>query len=138
MNEKNHLTDGPVTKKLISLTVPMIFGMLSMVGFNLIDTFFVSRLGTKELAAMGFTFPVVMFIMGISVGFGVATTSVVSRAVGEGNYFQVKRLATDSIIVSFLIVLIFTALGLVFMDGTFRLLGASGEILTLVKQYMRI
>ena len=35
MNDKNHLTEGPVTKKLISLATPMVFGMLSMVVFNL-------------------------------------------------------------------------------------------------------
>ncbi|MBU1366333.1 MAG: MATE family efflux transporter [Candidatus Omnitrophica bacterium] len=138
MNQKNHLTQGPVTKKLVSLTIPMVFGMLSMVVFNLVDTFFVSRLGTKELAAMGFTFPAIMFIVSIALGFGVVTSSIVSRAIGRGDYHQVRRLTTDSLIISLLIVLIFAALGLLSMDWMFRSLGADGETLSLVKQYMRI
>ncbi|MCK5179038.1 MAG: polysaccharide biosynthesis C-terminal domain-containing protein, partial [Candidatus Omnitrophica bacterium] len=138
MNEKNHLTQGPVTKKLIALTIPMIFAMLSMVVFNLVDTFFVSRLGTKELAAMGFTFPVVMFIANIAMGFGVATSSLVSMAIGRGDDHQVRRLTTDSLIISFFVVLIFSILGFLSMDWMFRLLGADGETLPLVKQYMRI
>jgi len=138
MNEKNHLTEGPVVKKLISLTIPMIFGMLSMVVFNLVDTFFISRLGTEELAAMGFTFPVVMFIVSIALGFGVATSSVVSRAIGRGDYHQVQRLTTDSLIISLFIVLVFAALGLLSMDWMFRLLGAEGKTLMFLKQYMRI
>jgi len=138
MNQKNHLTQGPVAKKLTSLTIPMVFGMLSMVVFNLVDTLFVSRLGTKELAAMGFTFPVVMLIVSIALGLGIATSSIVSRAIGRGDHHQVQRLTTDSLIISLFIVIVFAILGLLSMDWVFRLLGADGRILPLVKQYMRI
>ncbi|MCK5287539.1 MAG: MATE family efflux transporter [Candidatus Omnitrophica bacterium] len=138
MKQKNHLTQGPVTEKLISLTIPMIFGLLSMVVYNLVDTFFVSRIGTKELAAMGFTFPVVMFVISIALGLGVATSSVVSRAIGRGDYHEVKRLTTDSLIISFFIVVIFAVLGWLSMDWIFRLLGADVETLALIRQYMVI
>ena len=139
MNQKNHLTQGPITKKLISLTIPMAFGMLSMVIFNLVDAFFISRLGTKELAAIGFTFPVIMFIVGIVLGLGVATSSVISRAIGRGNHHhQVQRLTTDSLIISLFIMAIFTVLGLLSMNWMFRSLGATNETLPLIKQYMNI
>jgi len=138
MTDKNHITKGSVTKKLISLTIPMVFGMLSMVMFNLIDTFFVARLGTEELAAMGFTFPIIMVVTSISLGFGIATSSVVSRAIGREDHHKVQRLTTDSLLISFSIVLIFSFLGLMSLDSLFRLLGASGNILVLGKQYMHI
>jgi len=138
MNQKNDLTQGPVTKKLISLTIPMVFGMLSIVIFNLVDAFFISRLGTRELAAIGFTFPVIMFIVSIVLGFGVATSSVVSRAIGRGDHHQVQRLTTDSLIISLFIMAIFTILGLFSMNWMFRSLGANNETLPLIKQYMSI
>lgn len=138
MNQKNHLTEGSVTKKLVSLTMPMIFAMLSMVAFNLVDTYFVSKLGTIELAAMGFTFPVIMFVVSVALGFGVATSSLVSRAIGRGDYHQVKRFTTDCLIFSIFIVLILAIFGLFSMDWMFRSLGADGETLVFVKQYMRI
>ena len=138
MNQKNHLTEGPVTKKLTLLAIPMVFGMLSMVAFNLVDTFFISRLGTTELAAMGFTFPAVLFISSIALGLGVATSSVVSRAIGRGDHHQVQRLTTDSLVISLFLVVIFAVLGLLSIDWLFRLLGADGKILPLVKQYMHI
>lgn len=109
-----------------------------MVVFNLVDTFFVSRLGTEELAAMSFTFPAIMFIMSIALGFGIATSSVVSNAIGRGDHHQVQRLTTDSLIISFFIVVVFAVLGLLSMDPLFRLFGASGQTLILVKQYMFI
>ena len=138
MNQKDHLTEGPVVKKLFLLTVPMIFGMLSMVLFNLVDSFFVSRLGVEQLAAMGFTFPIVMLVASIALGFSVATASVVSNAIGKGNPHEIRRLTTDSLIISLFIVVICAALGLFTMDRVFRLLGADGRILFFVKQYMRI
>ena len=137
-NQKNHLTEGPVVKKLFLLTVPMIFGMLSMVLFNLVDSFFVSRLGVEQLAAMGFTFPIVMLVASIALGFSVATASVVSNAIGKGKPHEIRRLTTDSLIISLFIVVICATLGLFTMDRVFRLLGADGRILFFVKQYMRI
>jgi len=138
MNQRNNLTQGSVAKKLTSLTVPMVFGMLSIVVFNLVDSFFVSRLGTEELAAMGFTFPVIMIILSIALGFGVATSSIVSRAIGRGDLHRVKRLTTDSLAISLFIVIIFSLLGLFSMDWLFGLLGAKGRILILVKEYMYV
>ena len=51
------MTEGPVGRTLARLTVPMVVGIVGMVAFNLTDTFFVGRLGTTELAALSFTFP---------------------------------------------------------------------------------
>ncbi len=138
MNAKNHLTQGRVAEKLLSLTIPMVFGMLAMVVFNLVDTFFISRLGTRQLAAMGFTFPVVMFVVSIALGFGVATSSVVARAIGRGDSHQVQRLTTDSLIISVFLVIIFAVLGLLSMDWIFPLLGAGDETIPLIKEYMHI
>ena len=46
------LIEGPVGKTLVNLTIPMMFGIISMVAFNLVDTLLVGRLGAMELAAV--------------------------------------------------------------------------------------
>jgi putative MATE family efflux protein len=123
---------------MVKLTLPMILSLLAMVSFNLIDTFFIGQLGADELAAIGFTFPVVFVIGGIAMGLGVATSSLVSRAIGAGDAGRVKRLATDSLMLAVLTVLFFVILGLLTIEPVFRLLGASSDILVLIKQYMLI
>lgn len=133
-----HLIEGPVHKLLIKMTIPMIFGMLSIIAFNLIDTYFVSMLGTTELAAMSFTFPVVMVVASVSLGLGIGASATISRAIGEGSRNKVVRLTTDSLILSFIIVAIFVFFGLIFMGPTFRLLGAPSHIYPLIKEYMVI
>ena len=52
------LLQGAIRPQLTRMTLTLMVGMLTLMGFNLIDTFFVSRLGTLPLAAISFTFPV--------------------------------------------------------------------------------
>ena len=138
MKRNNDLTQGPIAAKLTKLTIPVVFGMLAMVAFNLADTFFVSRLGTRELAAMGFIFPVVMFVISIALGLSVAASSVISRAIGRGHHHKVMRLTTDSLVISFFVVGLVAVAGFFSMDKVFALLGASADMIPLIKQYMSI
>ncbi|MBD3246038.1 MAG: MATE family efflux transporter [Candidatus Omnitrophica bacterium] len=138
MRRKNNLIQGPVGKTLVSLTIPMLFGMFSMVLFNLVDAFFISRLGTRELAAIGFTFPVIMFVSGIALGLGVAAASVVSRAIGRGEQKTVRRLATDSLAISIVVVAVLAWVGLRTISPVFRMLDADASMLVLIRQYMEI
>jgi MATE family, multidrug efflux pump len=135
---KNDLTQGSVGKSLFFLSAPMVFGIFSLMAFNFIDTFFVARLGTEHLAAISFTFPVVLFIGAIAMGLGTAVASVVSRAIGENNTYRVKRYTTDGLILSFIIVSFFSLIGLRTIPQVFTLLGAKDNILKLVAQYMNI
>lgn len=132
------LTEGDPRKTILSLTGPMMVGMIGMMIFNLVDTWYVGRLGTDALAAMSFTFPVVMLQGSISMGMGMGASAVISRAIGVGERDNVKRLTTDSLFLSLAIVVIFVIVGILTIDPLFRLLGADGELLIMVNEYMRI
>ena len=132
------LIEGPVGKTLIRLTLPMMIGIVGMVAFNLVDTFFVGRLGTLELAAMSFTFPVVLVVSSLARGLGVGTSAVISRIIGEGDQQKVRRITTDALLLSLIIVIAFVIAGLFTIEPLFRLLGADDSILPLIKQYMSI
>lgn len=135
---KNNLTDHNVDKTIIRLTIPMIFGMLSMVIFNLTDTYFIGRLGTDQLAAISFTFPVVLIIGSVALGMGIGTASIVSRAAGGGNHKMVMKTATDGIFLSVCFVIIVTLLGLNTIDEVFTALGAGDDVLGYIRDYMSI
>jgi putative MATE family efflux protein len=132
------LVEGPVGRTLINLTIPMIFGMLGMVAFNLVDTYFVGQLGTVELAAMSFTFPVVMIVSSLAFGIGMGGSAVISRAIGEGDQHKVRRLTTDLLLLALTAVILFVVIGLLTMDPVFRLLGATADVLPRIKEYMAI
>lgn len=132
------ITEGPVARTLTELTIPMIFGMISIVIFNMVDTYYVGKLGTTQIAALAFTFPVVMVIGSLAQGIGVGVSAVVSKAVGEGEPHKIQRLATDGMVFGVILVALFAVTGLVTIRPLFTLLGADEETLAYVIEYMRI
>ena len=135
---RQQLTEGNVGSQLIKLTLPMMGGIFAMVAFNLADTYFVGQLGAKHLAAMSFTFPVVMTLGSLAMGLGVGASSIIARAIGEGDRSRVQRFTTNSLTLSLVTVGIFVTLGLFTIDPLFTALGADAEILPLVRDYMQI
>ena len=133
-----NLTTGGVGRQLLRLTIPGIPGFIAITAFNFTDTYFVSMLGDNPLAAMGYTFPVVMVINSIATGISMGAGSILARRLGGGDKNGARRVATSGI----LLALAFTAVvgtgGLVFIEPLFRALGASGEVLTLTMDYMWI
>ncbi len=138
MNSKRDLTTGPIARKLSQLTLPMMLGIISMVAFNLVDTYFVGKLGQKELAALSFTFPVIMVVFSLVQGLGIGATALISKSFGKRDMNKAARETTDSLILAILIAGVFVVIGLLTVEPTFRLLGASDEILPYTVEYMSI
>jgi len=130
------MTEGPVGPNLIGLAIPMIFGLISILLINLVDTFYISMIGVKELVAISFTFPVTFTLMSFSFGIGIGAASVISRAIGEGDHHRVQRLTTDSLLLVALIILVVAGLSYLNLDAIFRLMGATDESLPLIEEYM--
>ncbi|HZW59612.1 MAG TPA: MATE family efflux transporter, partial [Woeseiaceae bacterium] len=132
------LTQGPVGKHLVAMTVPVLYGILTMMLQTFVDAYFIGRVGDRELAALSFAFPVLMIVTSVAIGLGAGTSSVVARAIGAGNHERARRLATDSLLLSFGITAVICALGIVSIDPLFTLLGAPADMLPLIGGYMRI
>jgi len=135
---KANMTEGAIGPLLIRLTVPMIFGILSMGLYNVVDTFFVGRLGKDQLAALAFTFPVVLVVQSIALGLGMGTSAVISRALGAKDHDAVRNFATDSLSLGLLITAVCAGIGLNTIDPLFRLLGAEETILPYIRDYMSV
>jgi len=129
---------GPVGPTLIRLAVPMAIGMASIMLFTIVDTLFVGQLGAKPLAAMSFCFPVTFVVLSITMGLGIGTTSVIARAIGEGDRSRVRRLTTHALMLAAAVVAVLVVLGHSSIDLVFGALGARGETLDLIHEYMEV
>ncbi len=132
------LTEGAIADKLIKLTLPMVGGIAAIVAFNLADTYFVGQLGTSQLAAMSFTFPVVMTLGNLALGLGIGASSIISRAIGNGDRSRVQRFTTNSLTLGVVSVAILSSVGLMTIEPLFSALGANSDVLPYIKQYMQI
>ncbi len=139
MNDRmKEITEAPVWTLLYKMTLPMIFGMLGLTIFNMIDTYYVSQLGLIPMAAMTLTFPVVMIVGSLAQGIGIGAAALVSKAVGENQHHKIVRLITDSLILSLLLVFVFVIVGFLTIKPLFTILGADQSTMPYVVDYMRI
>ena len=137
-NHQINLLKDPVAPTLKSMTIPMIYGMILLMTFNLVDTFFVGLLGTQPLAAISFTFPITFTVISLTIGLGIGTSAVIAKALGKGDKESAKNLATSALYLTALIVGVLAIIGYLIIDETFLLLGASEALLPLIHQYMDI
>jgi len=138
MKENRDLTQGNIKKHLIRLTGPMIFGILGLTIFNLVDTYFVGLLGTNELAALSFTFPIVLTFSSLTLGISTGVTAVVSKAAGKSNSGELKALIFDSLLLSLICVILFIGIGFLVLRPALTLMQADEEIVPIIMEYMVI
>ena len=132
------LTQGPVFGHILRLVLPMSAGIVAMMLVGVVDAYWVGRLGTAQQAAVQFVFPVSMLVMSVAIGLGAGAVSVVARAAGRGDVSRTKRVATDAVSLSFLIVGLVSILGVVSIDPLFRAMGATDAMMPFVREYMVI
>lgn len=131
-------TEGPIRNHITRMAIPMLWGMLATVVAALADIYFLAQLGTNYLAAITFTFPIAMFFMSITLGLASGFSSLLARALGEGDHSKVHRLTISTMLLSALLVLFFSILGYFTIDPLFTALGAGPATLPLIRDYMSI
>jgi putative MATE family efflux protein len=135
---KAKLTEGPVGRHLVDMTLPVLLGVATMMGQAFIDAWFLGRVGDRALAAHAFSFPILMIVTSVAIGLGAGTSSVVARAIGAHDLRRARRLATDSLFLSFLITAAFCILGVLTINPLFRLLGAPDDMIPMIRSFMLI
>lgn len=114
----------------------MLLGILSMVLFNAIDTYFVGKLGKDELEALTFTFPPILILFTVVQGVGIGATAIIAKSIGKGDRRKAARETTDSLVLGLILAIVFSALGFLFLEPLFIAIGASPTVLPLVVDYM--
>ncbi|MEX0963570.1 MAG: MATE family efflux transporter [Pseudohongiellaceae bacterium] len=131
-----NLVEGPIQKSLIRMTTPMIIGMLMLFTFSLVDTLFISFLGTEALTAISFTFPVTFTIMSLAIGLGIGASAVVGKYLGRCQYEKAKEASTVINYISLLLAIIIVGICWFFMNQIFHLMGATEVHLPSIREYM--
>ena len=131
-------TEGKLGRAIILLSIPAVLEMIMESIFVISDIWFVSKLGSDAVATVGLTESVITIIYAIALGLGTATTSMVSRRIGEKNNNEASVTAFQSILLGLFISLIIGIPGAFFGADLLRIMGASGKIVSDYSGYTRI
>ncbi|MCW6073765.1 MATE family efflux transporter [Clostridium sporogenes] len=139
MSEKNPrilmMEKGDITKTLFKLGIPMVVSMLVTALYNVVDTYFVSNLGTQQSGAVSVSFPLSFYFSGVGLTFGVGAASYVSRLLGAKKSKEANQVSSIAFytagIIGFVLMIIF----LVFVEKILIFMGATETILPYALEY---
>ena len=138
MKPSRDLTEGSILRSVIHLGIPTIAISLLQSGFNLVDMFFVGKLGTTALAAVTISGIVIALLIIVAVGISIGTLSMVAQFWGAKNYRQAALVVGQSFYISLLLSVFFGIGGWFAARPLLSFLGGSGEVLELAAGYFRI
>ncbi|WP_227368168.1 MATE family efflux transporter [Halomonas sp. M20] len=134
----NPLLTGPIASTLVKKSLPVVAGSIAMMLFNLVDAWFIARLGTQPLAAVSFTFPVSFAAISLAIGMAIGTSAVVARRLGRGEVETVRRRATDAFLMALLVGVVVTLAGRASVVPLFTALGADQALMPYIRDYMNV
>ena len=125
----------PVEKLIPRLAVPTIFSMMITMIYNLVDAYFVGKLGTSASAAIGVVLGVQSIFQAFGFMMGHGAGSQISVRLGEGDRDAADRLFSTAFFHALVISVIVGALGLVGLEPLMRLMGSTDTIMPFSKNY---
>ena len=131
-------TRGSITRNIWALALPIITTNLLQSTFNVVDIWFVGRLGPDAIAAVSMSGVVMMLIIVVGAGLSIATTAMVARRIGARNRSGATKIAVQSLQLTVLASLCVTVLGVSTARHTLIWLGASPDVWRLGTPYLRI
>ena len=135
---KNDLTQGPVARTLFLLSAPMMMGVSSSILVQMFEVYFIGQVGTKEIAALTFTFPLTMGLSSIALGISIGTSSVIARIVGAKETQAARRLATHALILVACVMSVLSLAGWIAINPFFTRMGAEPDTLALIQSYLDV
>ncbi len=131
-------TEGSLRRAILLLSIPAVLEMIMESVFAVADIYFVSKLGADAVATVGITESMVTIIYAIAIGLGTATTSLVSRRIGEKNPESASNAAFQAILTGLIVSILIGLPGAFFARKLLDLMGASGQIIEYMSGYTMI
>jgi putative MATE family efflux protein len=127
-----------INKLLLNMSLPPTLAMAVMASYNIVDTFFVSRLGSEAIAALSVCFPIQMILNAAAAGTGIGGASLISRSLGAQKAEEAATAFGQVILLSLVLGLIVTLIGLFALRPLLLMFGATEAILEQTAEYMSV
>ena len=133
------LANAPVTKAIMVMSLPVVLGMMVQVLYNLVDTFFIGKLGDpNQLAAANLAMPVFILMMALGGMIGTGASSYISRSLGEKKQEQADKTLTIGFVLCILLGAVVSVVGILFLNPLVSVLGASDDTSGFAADYVLV
>ena len=134
----NKMGTKPMFPLLMSMSLPAMFSMLIQALYNIVDSIFVSQLGSDALNAVSLAYPLQMILISFAVGTGVGVNSLIARRLGAKAYDEASDAATHGIVIAVATWILFVLIGAFFSNSFISLFSDKASIVTYGTQYLRV
>lgn len=123
---------------LWTLSLPLMLNNFIQTLYNLVDAFWLGRLGHEEFAASSFVWPVLHLFISIGMGTSIAGTSIISRLIGGRDIKRAEEVASHLMVLSLIFALVFSIVGYNLTPAILAFMGAEGDFFQFSKIYLEI
>lgn len=128
----------PITKLIWNMSLPIIASMLVQALYNIVDSWFVSRVSEQALTAVSLAFPAQNLMIGLATGTAVGVNALMGRALGAGLRERADKVANNGVFLAVVGFVISALLGLTCSDLFFRSQTQVESIIQMGNDYLRI
>jgi putative MATE family efflux protein len=138
--KRTDYTEGSVTRSILKMGLPSMFGFMSQNIYGLVNMFWVSHLPQSEAAVAGITFfnNLAWFLSTFNHLIGPGSVAVISQRYGEREYDKTEKAIKETLVLKLVFGAFFGAVGFLFLPQLMYLIGARDDALALGLQYGRI
>jgi len=138
VKKKRVLTEGSVVRNIWYLALPMMIGNVFQNAFNVVDMFFVGKLGTSAIAAVGTSGIILYFLFVLIIGVYMGTVALVARFIGAKKKLEAENVAMQSIFLGLFCYAAIAIIGYPLAAPMLRVLGAGEDVIPQGVAYIRI
>ena len=129
-------TQGSILRHVLTMSAAGCAGLVAVFFVDVLNLFYISQLGHKELAAaVGYAGTILFFLASLSIGLSIAASALTSRALGRGDWQQAKLLAGTALVFTLVLMSLTAILAYPFLAYFLSLLGAKGETAQLALRF---
>jgi putative MATE family efflux protein len=133
------LSIGSIPRHLLSFAIPMLIGNAIQVAYSIINTIWVGHLvGENAVGSIGVSFPVILILIGFSMGITLATTILVAQYYGAKNLAMVEKVVNNSFSLSLIMSIVLAVAGILTSDSILRIIDTPPENFEMASGYLKI
>ncbi len=134
-----NLTEGKESKLILDFAIPMLLGNLFHQLYHIADSIIVGQLlGKSALAAVGVTMPIIFTLISLIVGFSIGFNVIIAQYIGAKDYLKVQHTVDTMNIILIVSSVLFSVIGLTFLNDILKLINTPSEIHLLAYEYLSI